>query len=254
MAQEISLDGLNKDSINKMREMHLYGMLNEFKASLENFNRDNMTNDKFLNLLLTSEYDERYNHQVRNLIKSANFRYPASLEEIDYSFDRGLDRNIVERLADMQFVKDHRNILITGSTGTGKTYLACAIGNTACQKGLRVIYANTQRLLGQLKTARANGTVLKEYKKISRAAILILEDFALTPFDNVTRAILMDIIDDRDTNDKCTILSSQLPVESWYEAIGEPTVADAIMDRITPNAIRFELFGESMRRRRSLKE
>lgn len=239
---------MNKDTLEKMKELKLLGMYNTFRTSLENYSRDTMTIDKFVNLLVCNEYDDRYNRSVQRMVKSAGFRYPASVEEIDFSVERGLDRNLIERLADLSFIRESKDIFITGSTGTGKTYIATAIGYSACQKGLRVIYANTARLLGQLKTSKSTGHILKDLKRIQRADLLILDDFGLNPFDNSTRGLLMDIVDDRYDN-KSTIIASQIPVAMWYEAIGEETVANAILDRIVHKSIRIELFGESLRRK-----
>lgn len=238
---------MNRDTLEKMKEMKLFGMANSFKASLENYNRNNMTIDKFVNMLVCNEWDERFNRHVLHLIKSAGFRFPASIEEIDYSVERGLDKNLMERLADLSFIKERKNIFITGSSGTGKTYIATALGYCACQKDMRVIYANTARLMGTLKASKASGKILRDLKRIQRTDLLILDDFALSPFDNITRALLMDIIDDR--YDKAsTIVASQIPVEMWYDAIGEQTVADAVMDRIVHSSIRISLFGESLRK------
>ena len=238
---------MNKDTLDKLKEMKLYGMYNTFKSSLENYSRNNMTIDKFVNMLVCNEWDERYNRHVNHLIKSAGFRLQASIEEIDYSVDRGLDKNLVERLADLSFVRERKNIFITGSAGTGKTFIATALGNCACQKDYRVIYANTARLMGLLKASKASGKILRDLKRIERTDLLILDDFALSPFDNVTRGILMDVIDDRyDTHS--TIIASQIPVAMWYDSIGEQTVADAIMDRIVHSAIRIDLSGESLRK------
>lgn len=238
---------MNRDTLEKMKEMKLFGMLNSFKASLENYNRNNMTIDKFVNMLVCNEWDERFNRHVTHLIKSAGFRFPASIEEIDYSVERGLDKNLIERLADLTFIKERKNIFITGSAGTGKTYIATALGYCACQKDLRVIYTNTARLMGALKASKASGKILRDLKRIQRADLLILDDFAISPFDNVTRALLMDIIDDR-YDHASTIVASQIPVEMWYDAIGEQTVADAVMDRIVHSSIRIALFGESLRK------
>jgi DNA replication protein DnaC len=222
-------------------------MYNAFKASLENYSRNNMTIDKFVYQMVCSEWDERYNRHVTHLIKTAGFRFAASMEEIDYSVDRGLDKNLMERLADLSFIKERKNIFVTGSAGTGKTFITTAIGNCACQKNLRVIYANTARLMGQLKASKASGKILRDLKRIERTDLLILDDFALSPFDNVTRGILMDVIDDR-YDSHSTIIASQIPVEMWYDSIGEQTVADAIMDRIVHSAIRIDLTGESLRK------
>ena len=238
---------MNKDTLEKLRELKLYGMYNTFKGSLENYSRNNMTVDKFVNMLVCNEWDERYNRHVNHLIKSAGFRFSASMEEVDYSVERGLDKNLMERLADLTFIKERKNIFITGSSGTGKTFIATALGHCACQKDLRVIYANTARLMGQLKASKASGKILRDLKRIQRTDLLILDDFALSPFDNVTRGLLMDVIDDRyDTHS--TIVCSQIPVDMWYDSIGEQTVADAIMDRIVHSAIRISLFGESLRK------
>ena len=161
--------------------------------------------------------------------------------------ERGLDKNLMERLADLTFIKERKNIFITGSSGTGKTFIATALGHCACQKDLRVIYANTARLMGQLKASKASGKILRDLKRIQRTDLLILDDFALSPFDNVTRGLLMDVIDDR-YDSHSTIVCSQIPVDMWYDSIGEQTVADAIMDRIVHSAIRISLFGESLRK------
>lgn len=238
---------MNKDTLEKLRELKLYGMYNTFKGSLENYSRNNMTVDKFVNMLVCNEWDERYNRHVNHLIKSAGFRFSASMEEVDYSVERGLDKNLMERLADLTFIKERKNIFITGSSGTGKTFIATALGHCACQKDLRVIYANTARLMGQLKASKASGKILRDLKRIQRTDLLILDDFALSPFDNVTRGLLMDVIDDR-YDSHSTIVCSQIPVDMWYDSIGEQTVADAIMDRIVHSAIRISLFGESLRK------
>ena len=238
---------MNKDTLDKLRELKLYGMYNAFKASLENYSRSSMTIDKFVNMLVCNEWDERYNRHVNHLIKTAGFRFPASMEEIDYSVDRGLDKNLMERLADLSFIREQKNIFITGSAGTGKTFITTAIGNCACQKDYRVLYANTARLMGLLKASKASGKILRDLKRIQRTDLLILDDFALSPFDNVTRSILMDIIDDR-FDSHSTIIASQIPVSGWYDSIGEQTVADAIMDRIVHTAIRIDLTGDSLRK------
>lgn len=242
------MNDMNTDTLEKLREMKLHGMYNAFKTSLENYARESMTIDKFVNMLVCNEWDDRYNRNVRRIVKGAGFRYTASMEAIDYSVDRGLDRNLIERLADLSFIREHKNIFITGSTGTGKSYLATALGHEACHNGMRVIYSNTARLLGLLKTSKATGNIIKDLKRIQRADLLILDDFALNPFDNTTRGILMDIVDDR--FDRCsTIIASQIPVDKWYDAIGDQTIADALLDRIVYGSIRIPLQGESLRKK-----
>ena len=153
------------------------------------------------------------------------------MEHIDYDVDRELDRNLIQRLADLGFMSKGRNLFIVGSTGTGKSYIATALGYRPCQKGHRVLYANTARLMAQLKVAKAKGSILQELKKIERTELLILDDFGLQPLDTTARNLLMDIIEDRHGK-KSTIIASQIPVRAWYEAIADQTVADAIMNRI----------------------
>ena len=152
-----------------------------------------------------------------------------------------------ERLAELSFVKESRDLFITGSSGTGKSYIATALGYRACQKGMKVLYANTARLMGQLKMAKAKGTILQELKKIERADLLVLDDFGIQPFDAGGRMNLMDIVEDRHGK-KSTLITSQVPVKDWYDIIGEKTIADAVLDRIVHQAIRIELHGDSIRK------
>lgn len=231
--------------------MRLLGMHAAFKASQENFTLDKMTNDEFVSWLITNEWDDRCNRTIERLVKAAGFRYEASLEHIDYDVDRELDRNLIQRLADLGFMSEGRNLFIVGSTGTGKSYIATALGYRACQKGYKVLYANTAKLMAKLKVAKAKGSILQELKKIERTELLILDDFGLQPLDTTARNLLMDIIEDRPEK-KSTIIASQIPIGAWYEAIADQTVADAIMDRIIHGAIKIQLKGESMRKRKNI--
>lgn len=199
-----------------------------------------MTIDQFVSWLVSSEWDDRRNRAVERAVKSANFRYKANVEEIDFSIERGMDRDQILRLAELGFVKEHKDLFVTGSTGTGKSYLVTALGYQACQKGFKVLYASTARLMGLLKAAKAKGTILLELKKIERMDVLILDDFGIQPFDAQTRGLLLDIIEDRHGK-KTTIRTSQIPVKDWYDIIGEKTIADAILDRIVHQVVRIEL-------------
>ncbi|MCQ4875766.1 IS21-like element helper ATPase IstB [Butyricimonas paravirosa] len=238
---------MNQETLDKMRQMHLLGMYNAFKTSMESFKTESMTTDQFVAWLVSNEWDDRCNRMIERLIKQASFRYKASLEEVDYSLERGLERNLLERLAELSFVKESRDLFITGSSGTGKSYIATALGYRACQKGMKVLYANTARLMGQLKMAKAKGTILQELKKIERADLLVLDDFGIQPFDAGGRMNLMDIVEDRHGK-KSTLITSQVPVKDWYDIIGEKTIADAVLDRIVHQAIRIELHGDSIRK------
>jgi DNA replication protein DnaC len=244
---------MNNETLDKMRQLRLYGMYDAFKTNLESSVKESLTADQFIALLVASEWDDRRNRYVERAIRSAGFRYKASLEQVDYGIDRGLDKNEVHRLAGLDFVKEHKDLFITGSTGTGKSYLATALGYQACQNGYKVMYVNTAKLMGQLKLAKAKGTILAELKRIERADLLILDDFGLQPFDAQSRASLLDIIEDRHQK-RSTVVTSQIPVKEWYDIIGEKTIADAILDRIVHHSLRVELYGESLRRRNSKSE
>ena len=242
---------MNRETLEKMQQMRLQGMYYAFKTSLETLRMESMTIDQFVSWLVSSEWDDRRNRAVERAIKSASFRYKANVEEIDFSIERGMGRNQILRLAELGFIKEHKDLFITGSTG--KSYLATALGYQACQKGFKVLYASTARLMGQLKSAKAKGTILLELKKIERIDMLILDDFGIQPFDVQARGLLLDIIEDRHGK-KSTIITSQIPVRDWYDIIGEKTIADAVLDRIVHQAIRVELKGDSLRKKNLKKE
>jgi len=239
---------MNDNTLEKMRKMKFFGMLRAFKTSLEAGKTESYTPDEMVSNLIDSEWDDRRNRNVERQIKNARFRYKASLEELHYHPDRNIDRNQIMRFAECAFIDKHENILITGSTGIGKSYIASALGHQACNKGYKVNYHNTAKLLGKLKMAKADGSYLKEIAKLERQNLLILDDFGIQPFDMTSRSILMEIIEDRHGKTSI-VITSQVPVSKWYDVIGEQTVADAILDRIVHDAHRLELKGESMRKK-----
>lgn len=241
---------MNQETLDKMISLRLKGMFNAFKTSLETSQRESMTTDQFISWLVLSEWDDRRNRAIERAIKQANFRHKASIEELNFSLERGLDKNQVQRLADLIFIHNHKDVFITGSTGTGKTYLATALGYEACQRGFKVLYSNTARLMGLLKSSKAKGTILTELRKIERTDLLILDDFGLQPFDASARMNLLDVIEDR-YGKKSTIITSQIPVKEWYDVIGEKTAADAVLDRIVHQSLRVELYGESLREQKA---
>lgn len=238
----------NTVSLDLMHRMRLTGMATAFEESLQSTFTETMTPDSFLNWLLSREWDYRAVRNIERLVKNANFRYAdASVSQIDYTTPRGLDRNRMERLASLDFIRQGQNIFITGSSGTGKSYIATALGYEACKSGMRVLYASAAKLMGTLKVARNRGTIEAELKKLEKVQLLILDDLFLVPLDAKERSLLIEIIEDRHER-KSIIITSQYPVENWYEAIGDPTVADAILDRIVHTAHRLELTGESFRK------
>lgn len=240
---------MNTDTLDKLRKLKFYGMFHAFKSSLESGKTNDYTADELLAHLVDAEWDDRNNRRVERQIHSARFRYKAMVENIHYHAERSIDRNQIMRLAECSFIGRNENLLITGSTGIGKSYVASAIGHQACIMGYRVMYASTPKLFAKLKMAKADGSYIKEITRIERQQLLILDDFGIQPFDAQSRAALMEIIEDRHGKTSL-IITSQLPVSKWHEVIGEKTIADAILDRIVHDAHRVELKGESMRRKR----
>jgi DNA replication protein DnaC len=242
---------MNTNTLDNLRKMKFFGMFHAFKTCLETGQTTEYTADELLAHLVEAEWDDRQNRRIDRSIFYARFRYKASVENIHYHADRSIDRNQIMRLADCSFIGRYENLLITGSTGIGKSYVASAIGHQACIMGYRVLYASTPKLFAKLKMAKADGSYIKEIAKVERQQLLILDDFGIQPFDAQSRAALMEIIEDRHGKTSL-IITSQLPVSKWYEVIGEKTIADAILDRIVHDAHRIELKGESMRKKRQL--
>jgi DNA replication protein DnaC len=242
---------MNTNTLDKLRKMKFFGMFHAFKTCLETGQTTEYTADELLAHLVEAEWDDRQNRRIDRSIFYARFRYKASVESIHYHAERSIDRNQIMRLADCSFIGRYENLLITGSTGIGKSYVASAIGHQACIMGYRVLYASTPKLFAKLKMAKADGSYIKEIAKVERQQLLILDDFGIQPFDAQSRAALMEIIEDRHGKTSL-IITSQLPVSKWYEVIGEKTIADAILDRIVHDAHRIELKGESMRKKRQL--
>ena len=244
---------MNDTTLEKMKKMKLYGMFRALKTSLESGKKEEYTSDEMVAHIIEAEWDERQNRSIDQKVKNARFRYKAAVEEFHYNQDRNIERNQLMSFAECIFIGKHENILITGSTGIGKSYIASAIGHQACSLGYRVLYHNVSKLFSKLKMAKADGTYAKEIAKIERQHLLILDDFGIQPFDAQSRAALMEIIEDR--HGKCSIIiTSQVPVSKWHDVIGEKTVADAILDRIIHQAHRLELKGESMRKKQTNKE
>lgn len=235
-------------TIEKMQQMRLHGMKRAYESSFETRNQDAFTNDEFIAWLIESEDNQRNNSRTERLLKNARFHYQASLEEINYSPDREIDRNQLTRLSDCSFIDRHENIIITGCTGTGKSFMATALGYQCCIKGYKVLYYNLGKIFNKLSMAKADGTYMKELAKIEKHDLLIIDDFGLQAINNEKQHILMDLIEDRNQK-KSTIFCAQVPVKNWYDLIEEKTIADAILDRIIHTAIRFELKGESMRKK-----
>lgn len=231
-----------------MREMRLLGMARAFQQTLEAGRNETFTPDEMITHLVESEWDERYNRRLDRAVRDARFRYKASVEQLNFDAGR-VDKNQVLRLADCEFIRRKENIILTGSTGIGKSYLASAIGHQACGMGYRVLYQHSTKLFARMKISKADGSYIRELARIERQHLLILDDFGIQPLDAQSRSTLMEIIEDRHGKSS-TIITSQVPVSLWHEVIGEQTIADAILDRIVHDAHRLDMKGESMRRRK----
>lgn len=242
---------MNEQTMDKMKTMKLHGMVRAFRTSLESGNAEKWTADELLSMLIDSEWDERYNRKLNRNLKNAKFRYKAAVEQINFDTPRELNKNHMLRLADCDFVNKKENVIITGSTGIGKSYIASALGHQACSLGYKVLYEHTAKLFARLKMAKADGTYLKEVTKMEKQELLIIDDFGIQPLDQQSRTILMEIIEDRHGK-RSTVFTSQVPVNKWHEVIGEQTIADAILDRIIHVAHRLELKGESMRKKKTI--
>jgi DNA replication protein DnaC len=242
---------MNETILQKMKQMKLHGMASAFKTSLEDGGKVQLTADEMISFLVESEWDDRNNRRIERRIRTARFRYKANVEQIDFVVDRNLDKNLMNRFAECSYIDKNENILITGSTGIGKSYIASALGNQACMLGYKVLYASTSKIFSMLKMARADGSYIKEIARIEKMDLLILDDFGMQPMDSHNRSALIEIIEDRHGK-RSTLIAAQLPVGMWHDIIGEKTIADAVLDRIVHNAHRIEMVGESLRKRQQL--
>lgn len=237
----------NEQTIEKMHKLKLFGMVRAFQNLIQQ--KQNLTLDEMLGYLIDSEWDFKQNRKIERLLKRAKFRYQASFEEIDFNANRNLDKNQLLRMSDCSWIIKKENVLITGPTGVGKSYIACALGHNACLYGYKVLYSNAIKLFTQLKYCKADGTYIKEIEKIKNTDVFIIDDFGLEPLDFQSSISLLEIFEDR-YNKKSTVISSQLPFKNWYDIITDKTIADAICDRIIQNTNKIELKGESLRRKK----
>jgi len=235
-------------TMQKIEQMRLSGFARAYREVVETATARSFTLDEMIAHLVQAEWDDRYNKRLQRLLSRAKFRYRASFEEVDYAAKRNLDKNQLLRFATCDWIAKRQNIILTGPTGVGKSWIASALGHQGCLHGYKVLYCNCTKLFDQLKIAKAEGTYIKQLDSIEKQDLLILDDFGLKPLDNSQRLMLLEIIEDRHGK-KSTIITSQIPVSEWHESINEPTIADAICDRLVHSAHRLQFEGDSLRKK-----
>lgn len=241
---------LNEPTIEKLRSMRLTAMAEAWLAQQRSNELSALDFDERFGLLVDAEYLQRENRSLTRRLSEAKLRHSnACIEDFDAPAARGLGKATLRKLATCRWIADHLNVVVTGATGVGKTYLACALGQQACRKGHRVLYRRAPRLIDELTLARADGSLTRLLARLARVDLLILDDWGLTPLRDQDRRDLLEVVEDRDGT-RSTLVASQIPVDTWHDYLGDPTVADAIADRLLHSAHRLALTGPSRRKDR----
>jgi DNA replication protein DnaC len=238
---------LTQVTIDKLRELKLFGMVKGLEEQMQLPDIHELDFSERLGLLTDREMTDRQNRRAKTRLRAAKLRQPACLEDVDYRQPRGLDKSLLVSLASCQWITSHRNIFITGPTGVGKTYLACALAQKACREGYTVLYRRLSRLLMEIALAKGDGSYHKLMDKLARTALLVIDDWGLSELTGEQKRDLLEIIEDRQGL-QATIITSQLPLENWHDFIADGTLADAILDRLVHNAYKIKMKGESMRK------
>jgi DNA replication protein DnaC len=239
---------LTHPTVDLLVKLGLGGMARAFTELQANKSAADLAHAEWLALLLEREATERSNRQLTARLRHARLRQRATIEDIDWRSPRGLDRALVQRLIAGDWIDAPQNLIIEGPTGVGKSWLACALGNKACRDNRSVLYQRLPKLFADLALARGDGRHPKLMKRLGKVRLLILDDWGLEPFGPEQRHDLLEIVEERYGNG-ATLITSQIPVDRWHDIIGEPTIADAILDRIVHNAHRLKLKGDSLRRK-----
>jgi DNA replication protein DnaC len=239
---------LRHPTLDKLHELKLTGMAKALEEQLQASGPyAEMSFEERLGLLVDREDLERTDRRLKYRLRRAKLRQEASVEDLDWRHPRGLDKRLLRSLLDCRWIAEHRNLVLTGPTGTGKTYIACALAHKACREGYKALYVRCSTLLRELELARADGSYGKRLNHIAKTDVLVLDDWGLVPIGESQRRDLYEILEDR-TGLRSTVVTSQYPAEKWHELLGEPTLADAILDRLIHGAHRIALTGESMRK------
>ena len=243
---------LHHPTLDKLQQLRLTGMHKALRDQLALPEIDELSFEERLGLLADRELTEREDRRLQTRLRQAKLKQNACLEDIDYRTPRGLDKGLITQLATGQWIRDGLNTLLVGPTGVGKTWVACALAHHACRQGHTVRYLRLPRLFEELRLAHADGRFPKLMQTLAKTDLLLLDDWGLAHLDAEARRDLLELLDDRHGH-RSTLVTSQLPVDHWHEIIGDPTLADAILDRLVHNAYRITLKGESMRKRKAKK-
>jgi len=238
-------------ALDKLKQLNLLGMQRALIEQMESPERDRLTFDERFGMLVDTEYTERENRRLKCRLKRAQLRQTACVEDIDYRQPRGLDKALCVSLTGCDWLRQHHNVIITGPTGTGKSYLACALGHKACREGYRVLYFRASRLFQDLAIAKADGRYDRLLRALARTELLVLDDWGTAPLTDSQRRDLFEVIEDRYDRGS-TLIAAQMPLKHWHDTIGDPTIADAILDRLVHNAYTITLKGESMRKQKAM--
>jgi len=234
-------------TLDKLQVLRLAGMAKAYEEQSQMQDIAELSFDERLGLLVDREITERQNRCLISRLKKAKLRQNACIEDVDFRYPRGLDKSILSQLSSCQWIKDHRNVILTGSTGIGKSYIACALAQNACREGYKSLYMRLPRLFQELGIAKGDGRYNRMLTNLAKTDILVLDDFGLSKLTEEQCRDMLEIMEDRHGL-KSTIVTSQLPVKNWHDVMGDPTIADAILDRLVHNAYKIILKGESMRK------
>lgn len=232
----------------KLKQLKFKGMLTALEEQLQVADINNLPFEERFGFLIDRELIDRENRRLQNRLRQAKLRQDAFIENIDYKNHRGVEKSVILSLASCEWINKKQNIIITGPTGAGKSYLACALAQKACREGFNSIYERLPRLFQELTIAKGDGRYIKILDKIGRVDVLILDDWGITTMNESQRKDLLEIIEDRYST-RSTIIASQIPIDKWHELIGDPIVADALLDRLIHNAHKIQMKGESMRKK-----
>ena len=242
---------MTQHTITTLKNLKLDGMARAFEEQLQQPIVTSLSFEERFGMLVDREFTHRDSRRIERLLKNAKLKVSACIEDIDYRPGRGLDKRLIASLASCDWLRSAQNLIATGPTGVGKTWLACALGHQACRQGFSVLYARVPRFFEELRIAHGDGSFSRKLATLAKTDLLLLDDWGLTPLSQSERNDLLEVLDDR-VNTRSTLITSQLPVEHWYEYLNDPTLADAILDRVLHQSHKLQLQGESLRKKEKL--